>query len=580
MEIIRGIAVSPGVVISHAFVLDAEDVRIPRRSVVESDLPAEMAAMKAAFKSTRQEYVELQEDVARSLGEEASAVLGFPIKVLSDDRWRQKIIERIEQNQVSAAYAVSLTMREYKQRFLQLKDRYISERVQEVYDLERRLLQHLLGKKREDIAHLEAEVVVVAHDLTPSQTAELEKSGKVLGIATDLGGRTSHTAIVARSWGVPAVVGLGEISAHVTGGDTIIIDGTHGMVICDPDQATIEEYRKRREKLIVRDRALGELRDLPAQTLDGVTVDLLGNIEFPHEASICLERGAIGIGLYRTEFLYLGDDSNPSEEKHYEAYRRVIEAMDGRPVVIRTLDLGADKYTQTRNPVPERNPFLGCRSIRLCLRNLDLFKLQLRAILRASVLGDVRIMFPLVTTLLELRQARIVLRDTMEDLEEMGVAFCRDIPVGMMVETPAAADSSAAFAAEVDFFSIGTNDLVQYMLAVDRGNERVATLYSPAHPAIIRKVRSIIRAADRANIPVSLCGEMAGDPIYALLLLGLGLRCFSMAPADVPEIKKIVRSVTMRHARWVVRKVMTFESDREVVNYLRDEARRLLPESV
>jgi phosphotransferase system enzyme I (PtsI) len=580
MELLRGIAVSPGVVISHAFVLDAEDVRIPRRSVSEGDVSGELAALEAAFEATRQEYIQLQADVARSLGEEASAVLGFPIRVLGDERWRQRIVDLIRREQVSAAYGVSLATREYKRRFLQVKDRYISERVQEVYDMERRLLQHLLGKRRETIANLDAQVAVIAHDLSPSQTAELEKTGRVLGMATDLGGRTSHTAIVARSWGVPAVVGLADITAHVNGGDTVIIDGTHGVVVCNPDEATLEQYRQQRQKLAALGQALSELRDLPAETLDGVTVELAGNIEFPHEAEICLQRGASGIGLYRTEFLYLRGGSDPSEEDHYQAYRQVVETMGDRPVVIRTLDLGADKYVPARRQEPERNPFLGCRSIRLCLRNLDLFKRQLRAILRVSAMGDVRIMFPLITTLLELRQARTVLRDAMEDLEEQGIAFRGDIPVGVMIETPAAADTSRGFAREVDFFSIGTNDLVQYMLAVDRANERVATLYSPANPAVIRKVRDIIRTADREKLPVSLCGEIAGDPMFTLLLLGLGLRRFSMAPGDVPEIKKMVRSVTVRHARWVARKVLTFETDREVVNYLRDEARHVLPEAV
>jgi phosphotransferase system enzyme I (PtsI) len=580
MEILRGIAVSPGVEISHAFLLDTEDVRIPRRTVVASEVPAEVASLQAAFDATRQNYVDLQANVARSLGEEASAVLGWPIRVLSDEKWKQRFIDRIEQKQLGATYAVSLTMREYKQKFLQLKDRYISERVQDVYDMERRLLQHLLGRRREHIANLEARVAVVAHDLTPSQTAELEKSGKVLAIATDLGGRTSHTAIVARSWGVPAVVGLGDITGRVNGGDTVIIDGTHGVVICDPDEATIEQYRQQRQRLVALGQSLRELRRLPAETVDGETVTLLANIEFPHEAAMSLDRGAAGIGLYRTEFLYLRGNSEPSEEEHYQAYRQVVEAMEGRPVVIRTLDLGADKYTQSRQAEPERNPFLGCRSIRLCLRNLDLFKPQLRAILRVSTLGDVRIMFPLITTLLELRQAKAVLRDAMEDLEEQGIAFRRDLPVGMMIETPAAADACRAFAREVDFISIGTNDLVQYMLAVDRANERIASLYSPGNPAVIRKVRDIIRTADRANISVSLCGEVAGDPMFTLLLLGLGLRRFSMTPPDVPEIKKMIRSVTIRHARWVARKVLSFESDREVVNYLRDEARKVLPEAL
>lgn len=580
MRIKKGIGVSPGVVIGQALVLDVEDVRVARRTIRPDEVAAELTAIQAAIEATRHEYAALQEDVARNLGDEASAVLGFSIRVLGHDHLPHQIAETVRRHRVSGAYAVSLVMGNYKRRFLQMKDRFLSERVQEVIDIERRLLRHLLGRQRQDIAKLQTQVVVVAHDLTASQTAELEKTGKVLGLATDLGGRTSHTAIVARSWGVPAVVGLGDVSSQVSSGQTVIIDGIHGMLICDPDEATLQQYRLERQRFVEFGRALDELRDLPAQTQDGVSVELLANIEFPHEAAACLQKGASGVGLYRTEFLYLRDGREPSEQDHYEAYRQVVQAMGDRPVVIRTLDLGADKYTQSRHDEPERNPFLGCRSIRLCLQNLELFKRQLRAILRVSTLGDVRIMFPLITTVLELRQAKAVLRDSMEDLEEQGISFRRDIPVGMMIETPAAAEACQTFASEADFFSIGTNDLVQYMLAVDRGNERVASLYSPANPAVIRKVRDIIRVADRLKTPVSLCGEIAGDPMFTLLLLGLGLRSFSMAPADVPEIKKMIRSATIRHARWVARKALTFESDRQVVNYLRDETRKLLPEVV
>jgi phosphotransferase system enzyme I (PtsI) len=311
-----------------------------------------------------------------------------------------------------------------------------------------------------------------------------------------------------------------------------------------------------------------------------LAITLLSNIEFPYEAQTSIEKGAEGIGLYRTEFLYLRQEAEPTEEEHYAAYRQVIQAVGGRPVTIRTLDLGADKYTQAQARDPERNPFLGLRSIRFCLQNIDSFKVQLRAILRASAEGDVRVMFPLISSLMELRQAKMALGDAMEDLEEAGIPFRRDIPVGIMVETPAAATQIRELMREADFISIGTNDLIQYMLAVDRGNERVATLYTASHPSVLQMLRHIVRNAAQAERPCSLCGEMAGEPVYTLFLVGIGLRVFSMAPGDIPEIKKIIRSTTAAHAAKVARRALSFETDRQVSNYLRDETRKIAPESL
>jgi len=576
----KGIPVSPGIAVGPALVLDTEEYQIPSRRVAPADLAEEKRLVERAFERTLAEYQQLRDNVAHRLGEDTAAIFDWHIAVLGKDRIRHQILEAVDREQYSGAYAVSVVLREYQRRFLQMQDRYLSERVQDVYDLERRLLRHLVGQHRQSLGSLKEPVVIIAHDLTPSQTAELENTNKVIAIATDLGGRTSHTAIVARSWGIPAVVGLGDITTRVASGDTVITDGVHGVVIANPDADTIEHYRIRREQFNRLIHDLEAIRELPAVTLDGVRVNLFGNIEFPHEADVCLEKGAEGIGLYRTEFLYLTGDGEPSEEEQFEAYRQVIARMKGRPVVIRTLDLGADKLTQERTIEPERNPFLGCRSIRYCLQNLELFKRQLRAILRASAFGDVYVMFPLITTVLELRQAKMVLSEAREDLDELGIPYRKDLPVGIMIETPAAADAALHFAREVDFFSIGTNDLIQYMLAVDRANERVAWLFSAAHPAVIRKVREVIRKAERADIPVSLCGEMAGDPLYTMLLLGLGLRRFSMAPGDIPEVKKIVRSVTMEQCRRVARRTLRLETERNVLNYLRDETRKILPEVV
>jgi phosphotransferase system enzyme I (PtsI) len=580
MEILKGIGVSPGVVISTAVVLDAEDLLIPKRHVPISEVPNELVRLDKALKSAVLELEQLRDSVASRAGKELAGIFDFHIAMLRDRSVLAQITNEVRSNLCTAEYATSVVMRRLASTFEQMSDRYLSERGRDIHDLERRVLRNLIGERHGELQHLKQQVVVIAHDLLPSQTAALDKA-MVRGFATDVGGRTSHTAIVARAMGIPAVVGLGHVTTAVTGGDTVIIDGTRGMVIVDPDAEQLAEHREYERKHVEVEHELSLLRDLPAQTLDGHAVSLMANIEFPGEVADALQRGAQGIGLYRTEFLYLAADHEPSEEEHYAAYAEALKDLGGRPLVIRTLDLGADKYiTGSSGSVSqERNPFLGDRSIRMCLHNIPMFKRQLRAILRASVLGDVRIMFPMISTLLELRQARMVLNDVMEELEDENVPFKRDLPIGMMVEVPAVVYMASNFAKEVNFFSIGTNDLIQYTLAVDRTNERVAGLYNPAHPAVLAQVRDVIRAAHRGSIGVSVCGEMAGEPLYTLLLLGLGLTVFSMNGPDIPEVKKVIRSTTMEHARQVARRVLSFDSERQVIHFLREETRKIVPEA-
>jgi len=577
MEIKKGIPVSPGVAIAGAVVLDAGEYRIASKNVPADQVPAELESLAQGFKASLGEIDDLREAMARQLGPDIAAIFDFHHGVLSQARLRDQIAALIAERNYSAAFAARETLRGYQRRFLNMQDQILRERVRDVQDIERRLLRHLIGQAGEDLAHLTEPAVLVAHDLTPSQIANLTQT-KVRAVAMDAGGLTSHTAIVVRSMGIPAVMGLKDVSAEVSGGDTVILDGTKGLVVIRPDEEMLTEYRAEEERVHAFVTGLTELRDKPAVTQDGVRVMLLSNIEFPPEAKASVEKGTEGIGLYRTEFLYLRSEAEPTEEEHYQAYHEVIQAVGDRPVTIRTLDLGADKYTQSQAREPERNPFLGLRSIRYCLQNLELFKVQLRAILRASTEGDVRIMFPLISGMMELRQAKIVLGDAMEDLEEMGVPFRRDIPIGIMVETPAAALQIKELLREVDFISIGTNDLVQYTLAVDRGNERVATWYTASHPAVLRLLRDIVRASQRAEIDCSLCGEMAGEPMYALFLLGIGLRQFSMAPSDIPEIKKAIRSTSAAHAARVAKRTLSFDTDRQVTNYLRDETRKISPE--
>ena len=577
MEIKKGIGVSPGVVISTAVVLDAEDLRVPRRHVDPAQVQGEIDRVGQAIAACVVEITRLRDDITQRHGREIGAIFGFHLGILSDRTLTQSIINEIRSQNVTAEYAVSTVLRRFAAQFAAMKDALMSDRQRDVHDIEKRLLSHLIGRRREDLKHLTYDAVVIAHDLLPSQTAALDKT-HVRGFACDVGGRTSHTAIVARAMGIPAVVGLGNITEEVNAGDTVIIDGTRGMVIINPDEESLAEHREFERKQARLEVELRTLRDLPAQTLDGLVVSLQANIEFPYEIDDALEHGAQGIGLYRTEFLYLSKETDPTEEEHYSAYAEALERLGGKPLVIRTLDIGADKYREGAES-DERNPFLGDRSIRMCLHDIPMFKRQLRAILRASALGDVRIMFPMISTLIELRQARMVLKDVEEELEDEGVPFRRDIPVGMMIEVPSAALMASQFAREVSFFSIGTNDLIQYTLAVDRTNERVAGLFCPAHPAVLMLIRDVIRAGGRNNVSVSVCGEMAGEPLYTLLLLGLGLTTFSMNGPDIPEVKKIIRTTTIEHARNVARRVMSFDSERQVMHFLREETRKIIPEA-
>jgi len=558
--------------------LDTQEYHISQRSVSSSDVPRELDLLDNAIGRSVRELTSLRKQVGAKHGQQTASIFDFHLAILDDGGVRERMEQSILDDHSSAAHAVSTEMRRHFKDFMDIDDQYFSERVKDIYDVEKRVLRHLVGGRKESLDKLEHNTIVVAHDLTPSQAASLDRR-HVLAFVTDAGGMTSHTAIVARAQGIPAVVGLNDITADVSGGDLIIVDGNRGMVIVDPDEKTIVQVKQQQEDFIRLEHDLAELRHLPAVSKDDVRVELLANIEFPHDVAECIENGAEGIGLYRTEFLYLKQEREPTEQEHYEAYVSVLKAASPKPVVIRTLDLGADKYTQARAREPERNPFLGCRSIRFCLRpeNQDLFKRQLRSLLRASVCGNMKIMFPLITNLMELRQAKMVLSDVMEDLEEEGVQFRRNIPLGIMIETPAAALKISSLAREVDFFSIGTNDLVQYTLAVDRANERVASLYSPADPAVVRMIRDVIRQGQRLGVGVSLCGEMAGQPEYTLLLLGLGLQAFSMTARSIPEIKQIIRSATVEHARSVARRVMRFETERQTLNYLREEARKLLP---
>jgi len=577
MQELQGIAVSPGIAIGEALVVDNEGFRIPRRFLARDAVDSELERLDNAIAAAKKEIEQSRDAVSEELGKKYGAIFEAHLLMLDDAQLRDELEDMIRQRHYTPEYAVCRALRRYAQVFQKLESTYLAQRATDIFDIEKRLLRHLLGRRREEFAQLTSPALVLARNLTPSETAHLSREF-CLGFVTEVGGLGSHTAIVAEALEIPAVVGTGPFLTEVSGGDLVIIDGYKGLVILHPDEETIARYRHEVEQNRSLATRLEALRDLPAETTDGDRIELFGNIEFPYEVDHCVRRGADGIGLYRTEFLYLGAESEPDEDVHYQAYRRVATTMGQRPVTIRTFDMGADKVKHMPSPEDERNPFLGLRSIRLALRNLPMFRTQLRAILRASVCGQVRLMFPLVSTLLELRQAKMVLADVMEDLDERGVKFDREMAVGMMVEVPAAVMMLDHFVDEVDFLSIGTNDLIQYTLAVDRSNKDVVGLYNASDPAVLRLIDMALDAGRKKPIPVDLCGQMSGNPVYTMLLLGMGLTHFSVTPAAIPEIKKVCRSVSMEQCRAVAQRVRGMENARDIRSYLKEELRRNVPE--
>lgn len=578
MERFSGIGVSPGIVVGRVFVLDDDTRRIPKRSVAPREVDAQLARLKEALDLSVGELERVRDQAERDMGRDAAQIFGFHIGMLRDKVLRGSFEKVIRDEVVTAEYAVDKVLGEWADRFRAMPDSAFTTKVNDITDLAHRVLTHLVGEHDLRLTELDRDAIVVARELTPSQTVGFDRS-KVVAIATDLGGKTSHTAIVARALGIPAVVGLSRLCDRLADGDTVILDGSRGIVIVEPDDDTIEHYLSEEVERGNYQMTLREMASLEPVTTDGVKIEVLGNIEFAEETGQVLEYGGEGIGLFRTEFLYLAGEREPTEEEHYAAYRACVDRLGGRPLTIRTMDLGADKYTQAQSKNPERNPALGLRSIRYCLKNLPMFKHQLRAILRASAHGPVKLMLPLVTSIGEVRQSRHLIHDVMEDLADEGLAYDPKMAVGIMVEVPSAALVASTLAREVDFFSIGTNDLVQYTLAVDRTNEQVADLFAPAHPAVLKLVRDVVRAARHRSLPVSCCGEAAGEQEMAVLLMGLGVRTLSVTPGVIPGIKRLIRSISMDRCERLAKKAISFDSDTEVSMYVRDRLRKEFPDA-
>jgi len=565
---LKGIAVSPGIAIGKAFLLNMESFVIPKIAIKKEEVPEEIERFKQVLKQTREEIINIQKKLNRELGSKHSDIFNAHLLILDDPVLTEQMTEKIKKRKLTAEYLFQQIIRNYEKAFSKIDDAYFKERISDIQDVGKRIIRNLLGRKKTNLANLEKNVIVVSYDLSPSDTALMRKE-KIMGFATDVGGKTSHTAIMARALEIPAVVGLEKISTKAKNGDLLIIDGDKGIVIINPRPEVIEKYYKKKEEVLKFNQELKKIRALPAQTKDGCPIEITANIELPEEIDSVLKEGAEGIGLYRTEYFFLNRSVLPTEEEQYQAYKFVAQKMNPHPVVIRTLDLGGDKFLSHLNIPAEMNPFMGWRAIRFCLARPDIFKTQLKAILRASKYGKLKIMYPMISSVEEFRQANRVLAEVKKELEEQSIPFDKEVEIGAMIEIPSAALTADILAKEADFFSIGTNDLIQYSLAVDRINEKIAYLYEPNHPAILRLIKTVIEAAHKEGIWVGMCGEMCSEPVFIPLLLGLGLTKFSVSPLMLLRVKKVIRSVSLKEAKAAAREILNLETIKDIKRFSR-----------
>ena len=573
----NGVGVSPGIARGTVFVYRPDDDAAPSRSIEESEIPAEIARFEGALLATRAQILEMQQRIAESTGAKDASIFDAHLLVVEDRTLIDEVLRRLGADRMNVEHVFQTVAGRYAKTLSEIDDPYLRERALDIHDVTRRVIHNLMGTQARDLAGVTTPHILIAHNLAPSDTAQLNRA-LVLGFGTDAGSRTSHTAIMARSLNIPAIVGLHEASSQLVTGDHVLLDGYNGLLVVNPSDQTLWEYGELEIKKTVVEEKLSQLRETASTTRDGHHVILSANIELPDDMELVQQSGAEGVGLYRTEFFYLNKAELPTEEEQFAAYRQVAEAAAPHSVIIRTLDLGGDKFMSALHMPEELNPFLGWRAIRFCLERVDIFKTQLRAILRASAAGNVKIMYPMISGVEELRRANILLEECRAELRAEGLAFNEEMEVGAMIEIPSAAISADILAKEVDFFSIGTNDLIQYSIAVDRLNEHIAHLYEPTHPAIIRLIRMTVEAAHANNLWVGVCGEMAGDILLTPLLLGLGIDELSAGAGSVPRVKRAVQSLDNAACRQLVEEIQHLDTAAAILAKCDAVARAHYPE--
>lgn len=576
MKMLQGIPASPGVAIGKAFFVNRVFPRSVHSTVTRDKIDEEVAAFLRAVVRSKEQIQSIRDSV-KDQSTDHYQILSVHLALLDDSMLVDQTVRLIRENRFKADWAFNKVLQNLLETFHRIEDKYLRERGQDLRQIGHRVLENLAGRTMESVVSIKEPVVVIAHDLSPADTAQILKS-PVLGFATDVGSKTSHTAITARSLGTPAVVGLERVTGEFAENETVVVDGEEGVVILRPTPEVLKEYTDKQKAYALRIRDLAKFAKLPAVTKDGKTLKLLANIEFSEEVDVALRSGALGVGLYRTEFLFLNRKDLPSEEEHFQTYRRIAEKCGRQPVTIRTLDLGGDKFASQLELAEEMNPAMGLRAIRFCLREPDIFKQQIRAILRASSYGQVQMMFPMISGVGELRTALAVVEEARSELRKRRISYDRNMRVGIMVEIPSAAIIADQLAREVAFFSIGTNDLIQYVLAIDRVNEHVSYLYEPLHPAVLRLIRRVVDGGHDAGIPVAMCGEMAGEPVYAYVLLGLGVDEWSMNATSIPRVKRILRKSVAYEAREFVAELLVHPTAADIAGNLMKKLVELFPE--
>ncbi|MCX5835369.1 MAG: phosphoenolpyruvate--protein phosphotransferase [Deltaproteobacteria bacterium] len=576
--VLKGIGASPGIVIGKAYLFDRLDSQVSFYKLRDANLVSkEIKRFRAALKESEKQLLEIKSKLSKLAGREPLYIIDVHIMILKDRKFINHTIQNIRQMSVNAEWAIRMTIDRYREIFESIDDEYLRGRISDIRYVGQMISRNLAGEQRDAIADIGEKGIVIAVDLSPADTARM-MINKVMGFATDIGGKTSHTAIVARAVGIPAVVGLESITRSARTNDTIIIDGSSGLVVINPDPEMLQRYEDRKKYYEEAQEDFLKYAKLPAVTKDSHKVEIGGNIEFVEEIPAALSHGAEGIGLYRTEFIYINKSELPTEEEHYSHYRRVVGVEGLKWSTIRTFDLGGDKFYSDPKLAKEMNPQMGLRAIRFCLKEVELFKVQLRAIARASAYGKTRIMFPMISGIEEIREAKRIFCEVKDDLSARGIPVGNDIEIGVMIEVPSAVIIADELAKEVDFFSIGTNDLIQYALAIDRINERVTYLYEPLHPAVLRLIKQVVDIGHRAGIRVAMCGEMAGDPAYIMILLGLEIDELSMNPLAIPRVNKFIRGSTLKESRKLLEKVMTFSSAAEIREFVKSYMRKRFPE--